>query len=396
MYEFHFFSTISIFVSITYFLLGYYILSINPKKSSNRLFFVACASISLWGLGEGMQRAATSINAAMPWTIYVIGLGSALHTTTLFHFWLEFSNTLKKNKIVILFLIYTPFIIFTIIRFFNTKLIITGLTHEYWGYSTVGTDLYNIYAYLVAGYTFVISFLAIKKSLDTVGKIKQQYFNIGFGVLVPVIIGTISQAFRPFLDLPIPEMTVTSAFIFITAITYAIKNYGLLTIDIRTIAPNIINTINDFVIAIDKEMKIAFINHMVINASGFKRSELIDQPIQKIISDNLFLLNYENILEHLPLNNYRTKFVSINKNLIPVMANVSILKDESDNQNGLVLVLRDTREIETLINNLKIKNNELEKMNQLMVGRELKMIELKKTIEQQKETLEKNNMVISS
>jgi hypothetical protein len=127
---------------------------------------MVCFSMSLWGLGEGMHRAALNIETAYPWAAYVVGSGSSLHTVMFFHFLLHFSGIIKKVKhsFLILFSIYSPFILFTIIRFIDPSLMILELSHQYWGYTVVGTSFYKIFQYLIVGYTILIPILAFIKS----------------------------------------------------------------------------------------------------------------------------------------------------------------------------------------------------------------------------------------
>ncbi len=402
MYSFSIFSLLGLVASEIYFLVGVYILAKNIKAPANRLFFFVATTMAIWGLGEGMERASLDPKIAFFWANYIAGLGATLHGPVLLHFWLEFStdaNKFKKRLFILLF--YVPALIFLTIRFFYPALLITGVTKEYWGYSTVGTQLYQLYMLVVVAYVGVVVFLALRKASKSYGKFKQQARNIGLGVLASLGIGTLTQAVRPLLHLNIPELSVISTFIFIAFIAYAMNKYGLLGITTKLIAENIISTMEDYVIAIEKDLKIALVNNSTLKNLGYKEEELLNQPVSVILSADISSLTYEQLLERFPLVNYQAMLILKNGDKIPVSANAVILRESANEISGLVFILRDMRQINELINDLQQKtqelqisteeleraneqfgksNEELKRMNKLMVGRELTMVELKKEI----------------
>src|SRR3989339_2053843 len=146
MYDFGIFSLLTLVAGEIYLLLSIYTLSKNPKATPNRLFLLVAISMALWGLGEGMGRAAVGPENAYFWMNYVAGLGATMHPAFLMHFWLDFSGSMAKfKKKLPVWTLYVPSAIFLAIRFFKPQLLITGVEKQYWGYSSVGTDLYQLY-----------------------------------------------------------------------------------------------------------------------------------------------------------------------------------------------------------------------------------------------------------
>ena len=348
--------------------------------------------MSMWGLGEGMHRAANSIETAYPWAVYIVGIGSSLHTIALFHFLLHFSGNLNKtkHKFLTLFIIYAPFIFFTLVRFINPGWMISELVHQYWGYTTVGTGLYKIFQYFIVGYTLCIAIMAFIKSYTSEKDIKRQYLYIAIGVFIPVLVGSITQVFRPFFTAPVPELTVISAVSFISIIAYAVKKYGLLAIDIKIVAENIINHVNEFIIAVDPGLNIVFVNSPVSSISEFTETELVKQPIQKIVSDKLFSSSFDEITKQLPLDNYKIDLILKNGGQNSLLANISSIKDGKNNI-GFVLVMRNMQNIEELIKHLEEKNIELEKTKKLIEANNIELENTKKLFEQKNIELEKTN-----
>jgi PAS domain S-box-containing protein len=406
MYSFNIFAILSLVASFAYLFLGIYIFLRNPKSQANRLFALMGLSIFFWGLGEGMERAAINSETAYFWVVYVIGLGSALYFPLLIHFWLVFSDKIEKFKEKIpVFVIYIPLLIFTFIRFIYPEVLLVGLKYNYWGYSADDGTFCFFYMVCLTLYSVVFLYLVFRTAAKSYGKIKKQAQYIGYSMLFTLLAGIVTQLSRPLFHFNIPQLSVISTIVVVGFIAYAINRYGLMVISAKLVAENIIGTMEDYVIAIDKEMKIVYINNSVLQDFGYKENELINKPISAIILADISKFSYEQALKQFPLLNYQAEIISKKGDKITVSANVSILEESSSDILGFVFVFRDVRQMDKLIKGLQQKTEELEvakkelekkneefestnekldQTNKLMVGRELKMAELKKEIEELK------------
>jgi PAS domain S-box-containing protein len=359
LYSFGAFSILSLFMSEIYFLTGTYILLRNPKSSVNRLYFLVSIAIGIWGLGEGMERASTDPATALFWAGYVIGIGSAFEAVFLLHFWLAFSGQASRFKRIPIYVLYIPAAVFVAMRLLYPGLLIKGVQLEYWGYSTEGTTLYLVFMLYVVAYSAIMAYLALRASRRVTGMLKKHARNVGLGVLFVVILGVVTQLSRPLLHLPIPELTVIGAIVFTSIITYTINKYGMLVISAKMVAENIIGTMEDYVIGIDKDKKIVIVNNSVLNNLGYKQEELLKKPISEILSTDIFSLSYDQFLNHFPLANYQAELMSKDGSSFPISVNASVVKDEQDDVSGFVFVLRDMRKINELIKTLREKTSEL-------------------------------------
>jgi len=402
MYDFSIYSILSLVVSEVYLLISVYILSKNPRSSVNRMFLLVGVSMAVWGLGEGMQRASPDAVTAFLWGNYVTVLGSSFHSVFLLHFWIVFSGKIESFSKKVIAALYLPGVVFLLVRLVDPGILIKGMSLEYWGYSTEGTPLYIIYMLYVMAYALAVALLALRASRKTYGSLKRQTRNIAVGILLVILIGVATQITRPLFHLGVPELTVTSTIIFISMIAYAVARYNLLTITPKLIAEEVIATMGDYVIAVDRNMRIALVNNSTLREFGYERGDLMGKSLDAVISDKTLSSGYDELLRNSPLSGRDTFLKKNGGGKVPVSANLSVLREGKRYAYGFVFVLRDMRKMNEMISSLRRKteelsvskkkaedshrelarrNVELERINKLAVGRELKMVELKKRLE---------------
>lgn len=114
----------------------------------------------------------------------------------------------------------------------------------------------------------------------------------------------------------------------------------------------------------------------------------------EITGENLkdFLKDFEGIKKELThketLSGRKAIFLTKERKEIPVSLSAKVRKDEKGDITGYFFAFIDTAEIEEKEKELEKKVNELERFNKLAVGRELKMIKLKKEITNLKKSLQ--------
>jgi PAS domain S-box-containing protein len=369
MYSFGVFSVLSLVVSEMYFVIGIYIFLRNPRSTVNRLYLLVALTMGIWGLGEGMQRASADPSTAFFWAGYVTGIGSAFHVAFLMHFWLAFSGQASRFKRIPVYVIYLPAAIFVAMRLLYPDLLISGVQLEYWGYSTEGTRLYLAFMAYVAAYSSAVAFMALRASFRVTGALKKHTRNMGLAVLLVVALGIVTQLSRPLLHLPIPELTVISAIIFTSVIAYTVSKYGMLSISVKMLAENIVGTMEDYVIGIDKEKRITIVNNSALANLGYKKEDLVGKPLGAVLSIDVSPMPYDAFLQQFPLTDHQAKVVSKDGISFPVSTNASVVRDR-DEVLGFVFVLRDMRKINELIESLRGKTGELnEKVAELEKNR---------------------------
>src|SRR6266850_2516309 len=164
-----------------------------------------------------------------------------------------------------------------------------------------------------------------------------------------------------------------------------VKSRGSLQADI------IIANAPDPVFVSDLEGKILQANDAVFALLGFRPDELIEQSLSRIISPEEtreFLAALREVVERGVTRNARLNPRSASGEVIPTTLNASALRDPDGKVIGAVGILRDMRAYEQVVRDLEKSKSELqekildlEKFEEVVVGRELKMIALEKELE---------------
>src|SRR5215216_4490892 len=147
----------------------------------------------------------------------------------------------------------------------------------------------------------------------------------------------------------------------------------------------------DPVFVSDLEGKILQANDAVSELLGFRRDEVVEQSLSRFISEEEtreFTAALREVVARGVTRNARLNPRSATGEVIPTTLNASALRDPEGNAIGAIGILRDMRAYEQVVRDLeqsKIELQEkildLEKFEEVVVGRELKMIALEKELE---------------
>jgi PAS domain S-box-containing protein len=159
----------------------------------------------------------------------------------------------------------------------------------------------------------------------------------------------------------------------------------------RAYAESLIENAPDPVFVSDLEGKILQTNEAVSQLLGFRQDEVVEQSVARFISaeeTREFTAALREVVEHGVTRNARLNPRSASGEVIPTTLNASALRDADGNVIGAIGILRDMRAYEEVVRDLEQSRSELqekildlEKFEEVVVGRELKMIALEKELE---------------
>ena len=167
----------------------------------------------------------------------------------------------------------------------------------------------------------------------------------------------------------------------------------------RAYAESLIENAPDPVFVSDLEGKILQANEAVFSLLGFRKDEVVEQSLSRFISaeeTREFTAALREVVERGVTRNAVLNPRSASGEVIPTTLNASALRDSDGKVIGAIGVLRDMRAYEQVVRDLEESKAELqekildlEKFEEVVVGRELKMIALEKELESIQRELEK-------
>ncbi len=165
----------------------------------------------------------------------------------------------------------------------------------------------------------------------------------------------------------------------------------------RAYAESLIENAPDPVFVSDLEGKILTANEAVSELLGFRRDEVLEQSLSRFISaeeTREFTAALREVVERGVTRNARLNPRAATGEVIPTTLNASALRDPEGNVIGAIGVLRDMRAYEQVVRDLEESKTELqekildlEKFEEVVVGRELKMIALEKELDSLRQEL---------
>ena len=189
------------------------------------------------------------------------------------------------------------------------------------------------------------------------------------------------------------DNTISTTSVVTPAPPHNSKTHGSLDADI------IIKNAPDPVFVSDLEGKILSANDAVYELLGFRTDEVLEQSLSRFISPEEtreFTAALREVIERGVIRNTRLNPRSASGEVIPTSLNASALRDADTRVIGAIGILRDMRAYEKVVRDLQESKAELqekildlEKFEEVVVGRELKMIALEKEVENLKRELDK-------
>ena len=159
----------------------------------------------------------------------------------------------------------------------------------------------------------------------------------------------------------------------------------------RAYAESLIENAPDPVFVSDLAGKILQANDAVSELLGFRTDEVVEQSLSRFISPEEtqeFTAALREVVERGVTRNARLNPRSASGEIIPTTLNASALRDADGKVIGAIGILRDMRAYEEVVRDLEQSKTELqekildlEKFEEVVVGRELKMIALEKELE---------------
>lgn len=380
--------------------LSAYVYRENPRGKLNRIYAAFTAMIALWSSSAFSKLSAEEPIGALFWE-RTDAFFSIICVLLFFHFTAAFTGSrLASRKLMVP--AYAVFFVAALLAL--TDLAISGMAPAPWGYSPIAGTLYMPILSLIFIVTF-LSFLicAVFYLRSGPGKEKQQakFMTAGFGAFIffSVITEVVPYAGGP----AVPPLTTSASTVLAAFAAYAIIRYRLMSLTPAIAAGSILDTMADYLVVSDGGGKVAFVSKSVLNSLGYRKDEVVGRPASVLFAgkEEEFSPIKERLSKDERVDNADAQVVTKKGEKIPVSVNATLISGAGETL-GYVLLMRDMRETRKFIESLEEKRKlleertkelegskkkletqmvESERLNKLAVGRELRMIELKKEIE---------------
>ena len=329
--------------------LGFLVYLKNQKANINKIFALFCSSIAIWGYSYFIWQTSTDKETALFWSRALM-IGAIFMPITYFHFITAFLGIHQKKK-NLLILGYSLSFIFLILNFtpLFVKSVECELSFLYWPKPGIAYHPFLLTFFLYFFYSWYLLYKALPQATKIL-QIQIRYLLIGS------IVGFFGGATNYFLwyDIPIPPFGSILITFFTILTAFAATKYHLFEIKviltellvgviamISLIEAFIFKTFWTRVLGFSVSILFCFIGYLLIKATHreIKAKEILEERVKE-----------------------RTKELETAKDIAEGRA----------------------KEIEK-------RKEDLEKFYKLTVGRELRMIELKKQIKELEEKMKEES-----
>jgi len=361
---------ISLFSAIINLLIGAYVIFINPKKVTNRVFAILVIFIAFFIISEFLTRTAATKELALTggrigYSAFSLACLMGIQLSLVFPQKYPKSDKFFLGSKTALTFVYIACIIIVIIL--NMLISIKDVVLSEFGYRVV---LSNSTSFLIFWFLFCALYAAgnfmhtyLKKNVTTNEKKQIEFVTMGFLSVVAFSLGT--NLIPPLLNISIFPMASISFTLFSLTILFSIKKFKLMTLTILETADLIVDTMADSLLVIDKDRKIVIANKSTSDMLGYSKEELINTPLEQVLHlDDFESHIFPRIIDEGKVENVETKFFTKESKSIPIYASASTIYDNNNDFQGAVMVGRDVTETKKLINDLEETKNKLEDMVQ--------------------------------
>ncbi|TFG60402.1 MAG: PAS domain-containing protein [Spirochaetales bacterium] len=277
-------SLLSLSSGIAYLFLGINVLRIDLRSRAFWYFFLVCFCFSFWSVSftwfysaPDVKTAETAYRAASPGWLFFISFA--------FMFFLNLTNRSIKTWVALVFLYLPPVIfcgkMFFSSFYFDTFIRIEGVWHLVMEKS-LWTAAFSVWFFSL--FTVSTVYILIWKKNSTSVKEKKQAGILIVSLAVNYILSPATNLFLPFLDIRIlPQLAHLVALPFIFSIYIAITRYKMLVINPQLAVDTIMSTVADFLILLDKDLRISRVNKQCLVSLGYTEEELVQRDIFSLI-----------------------------------------------------------------------------------------------------------------
>jgi diguanylate cyclase (GGDEF)-like protein/PAS domain S-box-containing protein len=339
---------LSSLATLVYLRLGAQVLRLAPRNRLNQVFSLVCLALAFWSFAYTLLPTAHEANV---WFWYGLSSpGWTLAPSLLLHFFILLGGRQTwLRKWWSLPAIYLPGLYFFAIALLGPgHLGVESFVSTRWGWSEVYGDLTPAFAlYLLFFSGFILFGLWIVyqsgRKAELIWKRKQSEVVVLSGLVVLPLV-SISGILLPWLGIrDIPELSHVFAGVWILAIRYAMSHYHLLLLTPAIAAQDILRTIQDAVVLLDRDHRVVNVNPAAEQLFGAAGEEMVGSEMDSVFDNEgpEAALALRAQLDHDRADPIDVTLRNESGRRVPTSISCSRIRDEHGQNVGTVLVLRD-------------------------------------------------------
>ncbi|RXG63407.1 PAS domain S-box protein, partial [Candidatus Atribacteria bacterium 1244-E10-H5-B2] len=320
------------FAFLVYFYLLIFLLWKDLKSLLNRVCAGFLACLALWSFAYIFIHNINILKDTAVLFDNISSIGWASFAS--FFLWFSFIFTEKKEILktrIIYPLIFIPPLLFIYKQW--AGFLTVDLIKKPWGWEIVYSESIWLYSYYLYYLLFMVIglYLILNFGKKTKEPIKKKQARIIFiTTLIPFILGTLTDMILPeLLTYNMPLLGDVITLIWALGIVYVVAKYKLMVITPTLAADNIISTMADFLILLDRQGNIASVNKAVLDLSGYGKDELKGKSIEIFFREKDFKSTLlDKAIKKEAVRNYELNFKTKTGDHIPVIFSSSTMMDE--------------------------------------------------------------------
>ena len=324
---------------------GVLILARDPDSSPNRCAAALLLGATWWGICEALWTLAPDPETALV-LLRISAPGWIAVGPICMHLFLATEQRSAHPLRELLPFAYGCAAIFLIVEWTEPFLmrgpwITERMDRVPWGYAYVPGPAYWLW------YTFTVltssagifAAVADLRSSGSPAETRQTPW-LGTGIGIPLLIGSTTDGLLPLLGIQLPRLGVASFAVFGALVTWSMHRFGFSLLAPTAFAGQILESMPEGVALATPEGRIRVANPSLAALLGVELAELLDRPLQSFLP--AFELAATGALRELECE------IETSNQRIPVALSAAPLRDKLGAELGLVLVVRDLREVVNL------------------------------------------------
>ncbi len=330
----------------------------DPSERANRLAALLVAGAAWWGFCQVLWTVAPSASAAYRWH-HLAGPGWAFIGPLALHLiaqyarppgWLRFTlpTTYALGAAFALIQLFTPWLHGAPVR-----------TAGGWGFeSGPGHKWFLLFTF---GCVIPAIFIALRRVRQSTSPAEQRQVRlIAVGIAAPFVLAGLTGGFLPLFGIQLPRLGPASFGVLGLTIAYAHYRYGFSALAPAAFSREILATLPDGLALVRPTGEVLSGNERMAQLLGVPYTRLVGQPVGDALSDRVFDPPRE-------LREQECRLRSRGAEEISVSVSTSPLFDKSGLAIGVVLVVRDLRELVALRSRL-LTSGRLAAVGELAAG----------------------------